>query len=51
MTSRHAKVAITVEPLADLTTPQLKQLDEPIASILQARPTPTIGPVGIGAHA
>ncbi|MFJ3923256.1 DNA glycosylase AlkZ-like family protein [Streptomyces sp. NPDC090022] len=49
-----SKVAITVEPLTDLTTPQLRRLDEQverIAAIQHARPTLTIGPVGVGAHA
>jgi hypothetical protein len=47
-------VAITVEPLADLTAGQLRQLDDQVqrvGAILDARPTLTIGPINVGAHA
>lgn len=48
------KLAITVEPLRDLTATQRKQLDTEIdllGTILEAVPTLTIGPVTAGAHA
>jgi hypothetical protein len=48
------KVAITVEPLRSLTARQRRQLDEQverIGFILEARPTLTVGPIAVGAHA
>jgi hypothetical protein len=48
------KVAITVEPLAALTTAQRRELDEQverIGAILEATPELTIGSVTVGAHA
>jgi hypothetical protein len=48
------KLAITVEPLGDLTTAQLRQLDHEaalVATVMQAEATLTIGPVTVGAHA
>jgi hypothetical protein len=49
-----AKVAITVEPLRTLSARQIEQLDEQverIGTILEARPTLTVGPIPVGAHA
>jgi hypothetical protein len=49
-----AKVAMTVEPLRSLSARQAKQLDEQverIGAILEARPTLTMGPIPVGAHA
>jgi len=49
-----AKVAITVEPLRTLSARQGAQLDEQverIGTILEARPTLTLGPISVGAHA
>jgi hypothetical protein len=49
-----ARVAITVEPLRDLTTTQRHQLDaevDLVGAILQARPTLTVGTVTGGPHA
>jgi hypothetical protein len=48
------KLAITVEPLSDLTTTQRRQLDdevELVGAVMEATPTLTIGPVTVGAHA
>ena len=47
-------VAITVEPLRELTTAQRRQLDdevELIGAVLEAAPTLTVGTVTVGAHA
>jgi Winged helix DNA-binding domain len=49
-----AKVAITVEPLGTLSASHRRQLGEQverIGAILEARPTLTIGPITVGAHA
>ncbi len=48
------KVAITVEPLRALTARERARLDEQadrVGAILQVRPTLTIGPIAVGAHA
>lgn len=48
------KVAITVEPLDDLTPTQRRQLDDEVdlvATVMEAEPTLTVGPVTVGAHA
>jgi hypothetical protein len=48
------KLAITVEPLRDLTATQLRQLDdevELVAAVMEAKPTLTVGTVTVGAHA
>jgi Winged helix DNA-binding domain len=48
------KLAITVEPLRDLTAPQRRQLDDDVdlvAAVMDAKPDLTVGPVTVGAHA
>lgn len=48
------KVAITVEPLDDLAPTQRRQLDDEVdlvATVMEAKPTLTLGPVTVGAHA
>jgi hypothetical protein len=48
------KLAITVEPLRELTATQRRQLDdevELVGAVMQATPTLTVGTVTIGAHA
>jgi hypothetical protein len=48
------KVAITVEPLRDLTATQRHQLDaevELVGTVMEAKPTLTVGPVTVGPHA
>jgi Winged helix DNA-binding domain len=48
------KLAITVEPLRELTPPQRRQLDDEISlvgAVMQATPTLTVGTVTAGAHA
>jgi hypothetical protein len=48
------KLAITVEPLRDLTTTQRRQLDdevELVGAVMQATPTLTVGTVTVGPHA
>jgi len=48
------KVAITVEPLRDLTAKQRRQLDdevELVGAVMQAHPTLTVGTVSAGPHA
>lgn len=48
------KIHITVEPLADLTPAQRRQLDEQVdrvGEILEGQPELTIGPVTVGPHA
>jgi hypothetical protein len=48
------KLAITVEPLANLTTAQRRSLDEQaerVGAILEGTPQLTIGKVNVGAHA
>ncbi|TMC06322.1 MAG: winged helix DNA-binding domain-containing protein [Chloroflexi bacterium] len=47
-------VAITVEPLRELTTAQRRQLDDEVelsGAVLEAAPTLTVGTVRVGAHA
>ena len=47
-------LAITVEPLGELTAAQRRQLDaevDLVGHVMQAKPTLTIGPVTVGAHA
>lgn len=46
-------VAVTVEPLRDLTAMQRRELDaevELVAAFMEARPTLTVGAVTVGAH-
>jgi hypothetical protein len=48
------KIAITVEPLEELTTAQRRELDKQvvrIGEILEGKPQLTIGNVAVGAHA
>jgi hypothetical protein len=48
------KLAITVEPLRELTTTQRRQLDdevELVGAVMQAKPTLTLGTVTVGPHA
>ncbi|HUC23443.1 MAG TPA: winged helix DNA-binding domain-containing protein [Streptosporangiaceae bacterium] len=48
------KLAITVEPLRELKTPQRRQLDEEvelIGAVMEATVTLTVGTVTVGAHA
>ncbi len=48
------KLAITVEPLRDLTATQRRQLDdevELVGAVMEASPTLTVGEVTVGAHA
>jgi hypothetical protein len=49
-----ARIDVTVEPLTKLRTARRRALEEQvdrIGVILEAKPTLTIGPVTIGAHA
>ena len=48
------ELAITVEPLSELTARQRRQLDdevELVGTVMEAKPTLTIGSVTVGAHA
>ena len=48
------KLAITVEPLRGLTTPQRRQLDDEaglVGMVMEATPTLTVGTVTVGPHA
>ena len=48
------KLAITVEPLRELTAPQLRQLDHEaslVGAVMEATATLTVGTVTVGAHA
>ena len=48
------RLAITVEPLVELTAPQRRQLDDEVSlagAVMEAAPTLTVGPVTAGAHA
>jgi hypothetical protein len=48
------KVALTVEPLAELTASQRRQLDEEavlVGTVMEATVTLTVGPVTVGPHA
>ena len=47
-------LALTVEPLRELTSSQLRQLDDEaglVGAVMEATPTLTLGPVTVGAHA
>ncbi|GAA2212137.1 winged helix DNA-binding domain-containing protein [Nonomuraea monospora] len=49
-----SRIDVTVEPLRDLTTAQLGELEEQVervGEVLEGRPRLTIGPVTVGAHA
>ena len=48
------KLAITVEPLRELTAPQRRQLDDEaglVGAVLETTATLTVGTVTVGAHA
>jgi hypothetical protein len=48
------KLAITVEPLRELTAPQRRQLDdevELVGAVMKATPTLSVGTVTAGPHA
>ena len=48
------KLAITVEPLRELTATQRRQLDgevELVGAVMEANPTLTVGTVTVGPHA
>ena len=48
------RLAITVEPLRELTAPQLRQLDdevELVGAVMEATPTLSVGTVTVGPHA
>ena len=48
------RLALTVEPLRELTRPQRRELDDEaalVATVMEATPTLTVGPVAVGAHA
>ena len=48
------RLAITVEPLHELTTRQRRELDVEVAlvgAVIEAAPTLTVGPVTVGPHA
>jgi hypothetical protein len=48
------RLAITVEPLGELTATQRRQLDdevELVGAVMEAEPTLTVGPVTVGPHA
>jgi len=48
------RLALTVEPLRELTPSQLRQLDDEaglVGAVMEATPTLTVGPVTVGAHA
>jgi Winged helix DNA-binding domain len=48
------RLALTVEPLRELTPSQLRQLDDEadlVGAVMEATPTLTVGPVTAGAHA
>jgi hypothetical protein len=48
------KLAVTVEPLRELTAPQRRQLGDEVdrvGAVMQATATLTVGPVTVGAHA
>ena len=48
------RLAITVEPLRELTAPQRRQLDDEaglVGAVMQATPTLTVGTVTVGPHA
>jgi hypothetical protein len=48
------RLTITVEPLRELTAPQRRQLDDEaclVGSVMEAKPTLTVGTVTVGPHA
>lgn len=48
------KLIVTVEPLRELTAPQLRQLDDEanlVGAVMEAPATLTVGPVTVGPHA
>jgi Winged helix DNA-binding domain len=48
------KLAITVEPMRELTAPQRRQLDEEaglVAAVMEVTATLTVGAVSVGPHA
>ena len=48
------RLALTVEPLRELTSSQLRQLDDEaslVGAVMEATPTLTVGAVTVGAHA
>ena len=48
------RLALTVEPLRELTRPQRRELDDEaalVAAVMEATFTLTVGPVTVGAHA
>jgi hypothetical protein len=48
------RLAITVEPLGELTAAQRRQLEdevELVGAVMEAKPTLTVGPVTVGPHA
>jgi hypothetical protein len=48
------KLAITVEPLDELTATQRRQLEDEVdlvGAVMEARPTLTVGAVTVGPHA
>lgn len=48
------KLIVTVEPLRELTAPQLRQLDDEVnlvGTVMEASATLTVGPVTVGPHA
>ena len=48
------RLAITVEPLGELTATQHRQLEdevELVGAVMEAKPTLTVGPVTVGPHA
>ena len=47
-------LAVTVEPLRELTAPQRRQLDDEVdlvGAVMEATPTLTVGTVPVGPHA
>ena len=48
------KLIVTVEPLRELTAPQLQQLDDEanlVGAVMEALATLTVGPATVGPHA
>ena len=48
------RLVLTVEPLRELTAPQLRELGEEaelVGAVMEAPSTLTVGPVTVGAHA
>ena len=49
-----SRLAVTVEPLGELTAAQRRQLEdevELVGAVMEAKPTLTVGPVTVGPHA